>query len=223
MSEGKKLMKGDRIIVRLVSGEIQEGSVAYARSGPSWQVELYDIICHTTGNILDNLTYYRKDIEDIRYIVENESDSSSSQNDDSKTPDLSPSKTIKIPQAEFTRLSHMATARECLYINDFNKKYMDAVEALKHRESVGVVGLGSHFARRPLTLLAICDSRKVYVFDVFALRELKDLKGLMQSKKVMKVVHDGAALFDCLYHKHGVEMVNIFDTQVRKVQINKQY
>lgn len=193
-----KIWRGDRVIVEL-QNELFTGTVEYASSEC---IELYDIFCHKLNSTHEaNMVFYRPEVLSVRVI---------SQQDISKPA----AKVLKMNKEEYNRINEMTYNFE--FIDIFNTSFTNAVSTLMNRESVAVVGLGNSFQRgKPLCLLAISDFAQIYIFDLLCLVQLKGLQRILEADFIQKVVHDGVALFDCLYHKYGVEMQNVFDTQVR--------
>ncbi|XP_046563433.1 piRNA biogenesis protein EXD1-like [Haliotis rubra] len=63
---------------------------------------------------------------------------------------------------------------------------------------------------------------EVFLFDVLSLGSecfQRGLQEIMESGKILKVMHDCRQPSDLLYHQFGVELVNVFDTQVAAVII----
>ncbi|RZC34809.1 exonuclease 3'-5' domain-containing protein 1, partial [Asbolus verrucosus] len=199
---------GDRVIIEIRSLEVFEGNAEYV--SPE-SIELRNIYCQTTDTQYEgNMSFYRDEVVSIAHIVDClTNEASSCENEES----FDVSKKIKLSSGEFMRLKEMTL--QYIFIDVFDRKFKDAVEVLSNRESIGVVGLGNTFRRgKPLSLLVMSDFKQVYIFDLFCLVDLRNLKDILESEYIIKVVHEGTALFDCLYHKYGVEMKNIFDTQV---------
>jgi len=78
----------------------------------------------------------------------------------------------------------------------------------------------------PLTLLQIGTwTGKVYLFDIQSNKDLikkGGLKELMESKCVLKVIHDCRNDSGALYHQFGVRIENIFDTQAADTVIKSK-
>ena len=72
----------------------------------------------------------------------------------------------------------------------------------------------------PVTLIQICTSQgQVVLFDILTLGQdaflSGGLKALLESEAVCKVIYDGRADADALYHRHGVNLQHAFDLQVQ--------
>lgn len=100
-----------------------------------------------------------------------------------------------------------------------DQRFFEAVEHLNNCETVGVAGIGSELGRQKnISLLVMASWDQIYVFDILSYRLSSfhpNLKAILESDSIKKVVHDSRTLVDCLYHCHGVKLANVFDTQVR--------
>ncbi|KAH0810592.1 hypothetical protein GEV33_012202 [Tenebrio molitor] len=203
-----KIKRGDRVMLEIRSSEVFEGDVEYFSEK---SVELYNIFCQATNTEYEgSMVFYRNEVVAISRISESTESDNSLPEKGGFPEEL---KKIKMHPDEFARLKQMTF--DFVFVDTFGPRFKDAVEVLSNRESVAVVGLGSTFTRgKQLSLLMMADFKQVFIFDMFCLVDLKELKEILQSSFICKVVHDGSALFDCLYHKYKVEMKNVFDTQV---------
>lgn len=77
----------------------------------------------------------------------------------------------------------------------------------------------------PLTLLQIgSQTGNVYLFDVMENRRMFDegeLKRLLESENVVKVIHSSKGDSAALYHQFGVHLQNVFDTQIAHLVIEE--
>uniref|UniRef100_A0A3B4AQX5 3'-5' exonuclease domain-containing protein n=1 Tax=Periophthalmus magnuspinnatus TaxID=409849 RepID=A0A3B4AQX5_9GOBI len=84
---------------------------------------------------------------------------------------------------------------------------------------VGVDGVEIYMHGR-LCWLQIATKHKVYLFDILLLgaRAFKNgLSMILQSQRILKVIHDCRAIAGCLSAQFGVNLTNVFDTQVADV------
>uniref|UniRef100_A0A3P8RSL7 3'-5' exonuclease domain-containing protein n=1 Tax=Amphiprion percula TaxID=161767 RepID=A0A3P8RSL7_AMPPE len=93
-----------------------------------------------------------------------------------------------------------------------------------HIKKQHVIGVGAEgvevFKNGRLCWLQIATKNKVYLFDVLLLgaRAFKNgLSMILESKHILKVIHDCRAIAGCLITQFGVKLANIFDTQVADV------
>uniref|UniRef100_A0A3Q1FZE2 Exonuclease 3'-5' domain containing 1 n=1 Tax=Acanthochromis polyacanthus TaxID=80966 RepID=A0A3Q1FZE2_9TELE len=93
-----------------------------------------------------------------------------------------------------------------------------------HIKRQHVIGVGAEgvevFQNGRLCWLQIATKKKVYLFDVLLLgaRAFKNgLSMILESRHILKVIHDCRAIAGCLIAQFGVKLANIFDTQVADV------
>ncbi|XP_028293863.1 piRNA biogenesis protein EXD1 [Gouania willdenowi] len=106
-------------------------------------------------------------------------------------------------------------------IDEFHEKFGPALMHIKkqHVIGVGVEGL-EIFKNGRLCWLQIATKKMVYLFDILRLgaRAFKNgLSMILASKDILKVIHDCRALAGCLTAQFGVNLTNVFDTQVADV------
>uniref|UniRef100_A0A8C6MKC9 3'-5' exonuclease domain-containing protein n=1 Tax=Nothobranchius furzeri TaxID=105023 RepID=A0A8C6MKC9_NOTFU len=106
-------------------------------------------------------------------------------------------------------------------IDEYHQKFGPAVMTIKKQRVIGVGGEGVevHKSGR-LCWLQIATKNKVYLFDILLLgaRAFKNgLSMILESKRILKVIHDCRALAGCLFAHFGVKLNNVFDTQVADV------
>ncbi|XP_044253920.1 piRNA biogenesis protein EXD1-like isoform X2 [Tribolium madens] len=167
------------------------------------------------------MTFYRNEVVKIVLISDTESASTSDNMPAATEDSLVTSKKINMHPDEYARLRQVTF--DFVFIDTFGTHFDNAVEVLNNRESVAVAGLGNNYVRsKPLSVLVMSDFKQVFIFDLLCLGKLSGLGEVLESDFICKVVHDGGALFDCLYHKYGVEMKNVFDTQVVDTMLSKE-
>ncbi|XP_040191275.1 piRNA biogenesis protein EXD1-like isoform X2 [Rana temporaria] len=96
-----------------------------------------------------------------------------------------------------------------------------AISHLRCQTDIGLAAAGSNLCRHEsLCWLQVASKSHVYMFDIatLGLNVFKcGLKGVLEDENIVKVIHDCRGLSDCLYHKYGVEVSNVFDTQVADI------
>uniref|UniRef100_A0A3B5BDD6 3'-5' exonuclease domain-containing protein n=1 Tax=Stegastes partitus TaxID=144197 RepID=A0A3B5BDD6_9TELE len=106
-------------------------------------------------------------------------------------------------------------------IDEFHEKFGPAVMHIKKQHVIGVAAEGVEvFKSGRLCWLQIATKNKVYLFDILLLgaRAFKNgLSMILESKHILKVIHDCRAIGGCLITQFGVKLANIFDTQVADV------
>ncbi|XP_041827084.1 piRNA biogenesis protein EXD1 [Melanotaenia boesemani] len=106
-------------------------------------------------------------------------------------------------------------------IDEFHEKFGPAVMHIKKQHVIGVGAEGVEtFKNGRLCWLQIATKTKVYLFDILLLgvRGFKNgLSMILESKNILKVIHDCRAIAGCLISQFGVKLTNVFDTQVADV------
>ncbi|CAL1290107.1 unnamed protein product [Larinioides sclopetarius] len=103
-------------------------------------------------------------------------------------------------------------------IDSFNQDFSLAIKHIKKQDAIGVSLEGIDISRSG-TLTWLCVSTKScnFLFDFLSLGEdafKKGLKSILENAGIQKIFHDCRLASDCLYHKYGVRLDNVFDTQV---------
>ncbi|XP_061599282.1 piRNA biogenesis protein EXD1 [Cololabis saira] len=108
-------------------------------------------------------------------------------------------------------------------IDEFHEKFGPAVMHIKKQQVIGVGAEGVEtFKSGRLCWLQIATKQKVYLFDVLQLgtRAFKNgLSMILESKHILKVIHDCRAIAGSLISQFGVKMTNVFDTQVHVADV----
>ncbi|KAM4542803.1 piRNA biogenesis protein EXD1 [Odontesthes bonariensis] len=103
-------------------------------------------------------------------------------------------------------------------IDGFHENFGPAVMHIKKQHVIGVGAEGVEiFKNGRLCWLQIATKNKVYLFDVLLLgaRAFKNgLSMILESKRILKVIHDCRAISGSLIAQFGVKLTNVFDTQV---------
>ncbi|CAL1575052.1 unnamed protein product [Knipowitschia caucasica] len=108
-----------------------------------------------------------------------------------------------------------------IVIDEFHEKFGSAIMHIKKQQVVGVGVDGVEIYKHGrLCWLQISTKHKVFLFDILLLgaRAFKNgLSMILQSKQILKVIHDCRAVTGCLSSQFGVNLTNVFDTQVADV------
>ncbi|CAL8286376.1 unnamed protein product [Lota lota] len=106
-------------------------------------------------------------------------------------------------------------------IDEFNEKFGPAVMDIKKQNVVGVAADGvESFQHGRLCWLQIATKNRVYLFDILLLGAQAFKNGLsmiLQCPRLLKVLHDCRGVASSLLAQFGVNLTNIFDTQVADV------
>ncbi|CAC5368061.1 EXD1 [Mytilus coruscus] len=119
----------------------------------------------------------------------------------------------------------MASSNNVEIITDTDK-CLPIVEHLSMFDFIALDAEGINLGKEgPLTLLQIGTvDDKVYLFDIASNKDLfwkGKLKDILQSKKLVKVIHACAGDSAALYHQFGIKLMNVFDTQVADLVISE--
>ncbi|XP_017568911.1 piRNA biogenesis protein EXD1 [Pygocentrus nattereri] len=106
-------------------------------------------------------------------------------------------------------------------VDEFHEKFGPAVMHIKKQQVVGIGADGvGVFQHERLCWLQIATKNKVYLFDILLLggRAFKNgLSMILESNHILKVTHDCRCIAGCLLAQFGVNLTNVFDTQVADI------
>ncbi|XP_076836730.1 piRNA biogenesis protein EXD1 [Brachyhypopomus gauderio] len=106
-------------------------------------------------------------------------------------------------------------------IDEFHEKFGPAVMHIQKQQAVGIGidGIGA-FQHERLCWLQIATKNKVYLFDILLLggRAFKNgLSMILESNHILKITYDSCGIAGCLMAQFGVNLTNVFDTQIADV------
>lgn len=201
------LLKGKRIKLTLKSASF---SGVVQRINPDKTIYLSDVSdgngCKAPGAML----FFGRDILNVEFF--------------DTTPDNGDhQQSVKLPQ-ELSKTSALDADDEKInfeVIDEFLLKFFPAVLHIKSQSVIGVCAEGVELHRNgKLCWLLIATKTKVYFFDILQLgnRMFKNgLSAILESKHILKVIHDCRSISGCLISQFGVKLTNVFDTQVADV------
>ncbi|KAL7844052.1 hypothetical protein SRHO_G00225910 [Serrasalmus rhombeus] len=106
-------------------------------------------------------------------------------------------------------------------VDEFHEKFGPAVMHIKKQQVIGIGADGvGVFQHERLCWLQIATKNKVYLFDILLLggRAFKNgLSMILESNHILKVTHDCRCIAGCLLAQFGVNLTNVFDTQVADI------
>lgn len=152
--------------------------------------------------------YYQNDIKAIKFLTGIHADVTSS----------SSRQTIQMTREQNQHLE--STNFGTKVINQIDSNFHDAKEDLMAQPAVGITSVGSiensRFGRlRTFDFLCCATFNTIYMFDALQLGDgLKKLKGFLESKTIVKVLHDSKGLCDNLKYNFDIDVLNIFDVFV---------
>lgn len=108
-----------------------------------------------------------------------------------------------------------------MVVDEFHEKFGPALMHLRKQQVIGLGldGVGALQNER-LCWLQVATKNKVYLFDILLLGTRAFRNGLstvLESMNILKVMHDCRRISGCLMAQFGVNLVNVFDTQVADV------
>ncbi|KAI5622539.1 piRNA biogenesis protein EXD1 [Silurus asotus] len=106
-------------------------------------------------------------------------------------------------------------------VDEFHEKFGPALMHIRKQQVIGLGldGVGA-FQNERLCWLQVATKNNVYLFDILLLgaRAFRNgLSTILESKNILKVMHDCRRISGCLSAQFGVNLLNVFDTQVADV------
>jgi hypothetical protein len=130
------------------------------------------------------------------------------------------SKKSKLKDQELKDLEPVEVILRTYVIRDEPKLKL-LMKLLKEVDVCGITFEGQNIGRHGVLAWIVLTAGKTLIpIDIDSLSEkIPNLwqmleRDLLKNAKLIKIMHDSRAAADYLYHAHGIEMVNIFDTQV---------
>lgn len=177
---------------------------------------------YTTNEELGvNNIYYINEIRDIRLTHD--------PNKEKETFDVTPVSTeenedakktqkkicIKLRDDKLNKIREMLNTR--VYIDRYDAKYFGACKDMLSNRQIGICLEDVRYGRRSKgSILAVSTDTRIYIFDLLLLDGIKkELKDVLESTSVCKVVHYSKMSYDYLQHACNIKTHFIFDTLVR--------
>lgn len=106
-------------------------------------------------------------------------------------------------------------------VDKFHEKFGPAIMHIRKQQVIGLGldGVGA-FQNERLCWLQVAVKNKVYLFDILLLgtRAFRNgLSNILENTDILKVMHNCRRISGCLMTQFGVNLVNVFDTQVGDV------
>ncbi|KAL3265985.1 hypothetical protein HHI36_010174 [Cryptolaemus montrouzieri] len=215
-----KFCEGERIVIKLNSGETFEGDYV---KGTADRIDIENIEHHDTGSKVDSMwSFYRREIDCVYRLNVKKAQEIKENTEDSNLANKSEND-ILLPREEYERLKDVT--KNYIYVRTDDKTYFDAVNQISNFESLGVFAIGSEKGRcGRISLIALSTWKENYIFDLKNFRTThfpKEIAGILECYYIKKVVHNGGLIKDCLLHSHNISMNNVFDTQVCHLLVTK--
>uniref|UniRef100_H3AD14 Exonuclease 3'-5' domain containing 1 n=1 Tax=Latimeria chalumnae TaxID=7897 RepID=H3AD14_LATCH len=134
---------------------------------------------------------------------------------------VTPAHTNSLNNDDVLSVSEEEDNVDYIVIDEFQHNFGFAMLHIKKQNVVGVAVEGVNICRHgKLCWIQIATKSRVYLFDVLhlGLRAFKNgLTMILEDRGILKVIHDCRWISDCLYSQYGVNLKNVFDTQVADV------
>lgn len=129
---------------------------------------------------------------------------------------------LKLPQWPNVILPTDSVILDCI-----NEHFHQAIAHIQQQSNIGVHLSGPSIGRDGiLSWLSITTPNCIFLFDIQILKEKAfhegGLKDVFQNPRIEKILHDCRNASDCLYHKFGTKLINVFDTQVADLFVTMQ-
>jgi len=113
------------------------------------------------------------------------------------------------------------------YVNHISQLHY-ALHAIKQEKIIGLDCEAIEMGKKgQLSLIQISteSSARVYLFDIIALGQSAfkyGLKDILESKSILKIVHDCRRDSEILFHQHQVNLTHIYDVQIAHALVQKK-
>uniref|UniRef100_A0A8W8KLZ5 3'-5' exonuclease domain-containing protein n=1 Tax=Magallana gigas TaxID=29159 RepID=A0A8W8KLZ5_MAGGI len=112
-------------------------------------------------------------------------------------------------------------------INKVDRKFHDSIDAVLHCSVVGLAMQGVCVGRSgEVCWVQFATGRDVFLFDILELPPEcfeEGIKAILENPDVLKVTHDCRLISDYLFHRHNIKLINVFDTQVADVFVDRLF
>lgn len=163
-----------------------------------------------TKNVSKSIEFfYKSEIKSIRTIQK--STESNDVESDSNIPIIA------------TTLDEMRSGIDTVKIlQQIDIRYFDSIKLLTNCDNIGVAFEGVRYGRTSkLSLVTVTDGTAIYIYDIQLLGTLpKELADILQSTKILKIIHDSRCAADNLLHNYKVRLNHVFDTMIASASIS---
>lgn len=116
----------------------------------------------------------------------------------------------------------LKASNKVVQITAVNEAFFNMIQVLKSYSEIGVVFLGNEISReKPIDFIAFSCPTANYVMNV-NLETMKFLKEILESNKIMKIIHGCHLVSDALCHQHEIKLSYIYDTMVIDALLQKE-
>ena len=124
----------------------------------------------------------------------------------------------------FSFLRVFFDAKEIVYVND-DVLFSDAINEIKKDRLIAVdtefIWRNTYFPS--LSLIQISNHNKIFIFDLFEINNLSELKRIFESNEIKKIFHSLRSDISVLKTSLGVQVCNVFDTQIAESILDKNF
>lgn len=213
--ENLNLSKGQIVLLDL-DDECVIGEIVHIGSKRSF-VRLRNVRDFQTNlPIVGTQDYYYSEIKHVK-IVESESADGPDNESAAGTSELSSAAAASVTRINLEEVQDIFNRIEShIFIHQTDTKYHDAIKYLKTQKLIALSMEGIDLGRHSGTpsLLSVATSERIYIFDVKWMNVTSDMKAILVSPKVRRVIHNGRRFQDALKHQCGASLGKYFDTLV---------
>lgn len=175
------------------------------------RIELVNVSDFETSDKIDGVQiFYKSEIKSIRALKEEIDKETNTIKDTSENS--SEKSEIQLNAIELQDIE--VSCKNAKYIDKTDCTYYEAIADLKRQNQFVLNQEACESGRNSrTTILTICTTNNVYIFDIISLGGIFDnLKAILEAKVPKKIIHDGRKITDNLKYKQNVILNGIFDT-----------
>ena len=124
----------------------------------------------------------------------------------------------------FSFISAFFDQKEIVYINE-DELISGAINEIKKSNLIAVdtefIWRNTYFPS--LSLIQISNHNKIFIFDLFENNNLSELKRIFESNEIKKIFHSLRSDISVLKTSLGVQVCNVFDTQIAESILDKNF
>jgi ribonuclease D len=114
--------------------------------------------------------------------------------------------------------------KEIVYVNN-DVLFSDAINEIKKDYLIGVdtefIWRNTYFPS--LSLIQISNHNKIFIFDLFEINNLLELKRIFESNEIKKIFHSLRSDISVLKTSLGMQVRNVFDTQIAESILDNNF
>uniref|UniRef100_A0A336MQF4 CSON005227 protein n=1 Tax=Culicoides sonorensis TaxID=179676 RepID=A0A336MQF4_CULSO len=213
-----QLMIGQTIVLELIE-EIVVGELIVKKL-PS-HLRLKNCRDYKTNEDLGlNNIYYLNEIKNIKVFREQSKDKQTEEvttHSSHKNTNVSKSKnsiSIDIRTETSSKIQNLTTKH--IFIDRYDSKYFDACKDMQNSRQISISLEDVRFGRRSkASIIIVGTDNRIYIFDLLSLNGInKELKSILESKSICKVIHNSKMTYDYLKYACNIKLHFVFDTMM---------